>query len=392
MDIFSVLNFICGIALFLYGMFVMGEAIEKLAGSKFKLLLKKITSNPMSGILLGTGVTSLIQSSSATTVMVVGLVNSGILTLENSVSVMMGASIGTTVTAWLLSMTGIQSTLFVLQMFKPSSFTPILATIGICFIMFSKSDKKKMSAQIMFGFTILIVGMEMMVASVEPLPETPAFTQILLYFKNPALGVFTGTFVTAIIQSSTASIGILQAMSMAGNISYSVAFPIILGQNIGTCITAIIASAGTTSNAKRAAILHLYYKIIGAIIFMGVYYLVRIIFGASFMDGYVTPVTIAVFHTVYNVLNTALLIPFRKFLIRISTATIKDKPTDVLSFPTLDIVNGKPEPTRENFPHDYNPESGHVQIGDIVVNENERNRGKLIEHGLKHLLGFHHNE
>lgn len=324
MNFFGILTFIGGLAFFLYGMDIMGKALEKQAGGRFKRTLEKVTSNPVTGVLLGTGITAIIQSSSAATVMVVGFVNSGIMSLENSVGVIMGANIGTAATAWLISLTGIESTNFILQMFKPSSFTPVLAAIGVCFIMFSKSDKKKDYAQIMLGFAVLMFGMETMSEAVKPLSQVPAFRQILTMFSNPILGVLAGTVVTGIIQSSSASVGILQAMSMTGSITYATAVPIIMGQNIGTCVTALISSVGTTPNARRAALIHLYFNIIGVVVFLSLFYIIDAFAGWPFVNDSVNAVTIAVVHTVFKVFNTLVFLPFSKKLVHLAKISVRD--------------------------------------------------------------------
>ena len=263
MDIFDFLTLIGGLCLFLFGMNVMGDALERRAGGSLKLILGKLTKNKWTGFLTGLGVTAVIQSSSATTVMVVGFVNSGVITLHQSIGVIMGANIGTTVTAWILSLSGISGENFFLHLLKPTSFTPILALIGIGLLMFSKSGKKKDTGTILLGFATLMFGMDTMSSAVNGLADVPAFRQMFLAFENPILGVLVGAILTAIIQSSSASVGILQALSATGQVTYGAAIPIIMGQNIGTCITAILASFGTNKNAKRAAIVHLSFNVIG---------------------------------------------------------------------------------------------------------------------------------
>lgn len=328
MDIFNILSLVGGLALFLYGMNIMGGALEKQAGGKFKQVLEKITANPLSGVLLGVAVTGVIQSSSATTVMVVGLVNSGMMTLENSVGIIMGANVGTTVTAWILSLAGIESSNVFIQLLKPSSFSPVLAGIGIVLVMMAKSDKKKDLGQILLGFAVLMFGMDTMSAAVKPLAAMEGFTNILTYFHNPILGVLTGALVTGIIQSSSASIGILQAMSLTGAITYGAAIPIIMGQNIGTCVTALLSSAGTNTNAKRAAFVHLYFNIIGVTVFMVLFYAFDAIWGWTFLESPIGAVQIAVVHTVFNLLNTALQLPFRKVLVRLAELTVPEGAAD----------------------------------------------------------------
>ena len=275
MDFFGVLTMLGGLALFLYGMETMGKGLEKLSGGRLERILEKLTSNPIKAVLLGAGVTAIIQSSSATTVMVVGFVNSGIMKLTQAVGIIMGANIGTTVTSWLLSLTGIESGNFFVQLLKPTSFSPVLALIGVCFIMFSKKEKKKDAGTIMIGFAILMTGMETMSGAVKPLANVPEFTGILTMFSNPVLGMIAGAVLTAIIQSSSASVGILQALCATGAVNFSTALPIIMGQNIGTCVTAMLSGIGASKNAKRAALVHLYFNIIGTVIFMIVFYTIN---------------------------------------------------------------------------------------------------------------------
>ena len=268
MSIFDVLSLFGGLALFLYGMSVMGDGLAKTAGSKLEQILEKLTSTPIRGVILGAAVTAVIQSSSATTVMVVGFVNSGIMKLRQAVGIIMGANIGTTITSWILSLSGIQSDNIWIKMLKPSAFSPILAVVGIVFLMFSKSSKKKDIGGILLGFTVLMFGMEAMSGAVAPLADIPAFTSILTMFSNPTLGMLAGALLTAIIQSSSASVGILQALCSTGSVTFGAAIPIIMGQNIGTCVTALISSVGAKKNAKRAAVVHLYFNIIGTVLFM----------------------------------------------------------------------------------------------------------------------------
>ena len=262
MDLFDVLSMLGGLALFLYGMHSLGDGLEKLSGGKLETILEKLTSKPIFAVLLGAGVTAAIQSSSATTVMVVGFVNSGIMKLHQAVYIIMGANIGTTVTSWILSLTGVQGDNFFMQLLKPTSFSPIFAFIGIILLMFTKSEKKKVVGSILIGFAILMTGMETMSAAVKPLATVPEFTNILTMFKNPILGMIAGAILTAIIQSSSASVGILQALCATGVLSFSAALPIIMGQNIGTCVTAIISSVGTGKNARRTALVHLYFNVL----------------------------------------------------------------------------------------------------------------------------------
>lgn len=325
MDIFSVLTLIGGLVLFLYGMDVMGQGLERLAGGKLEKLFDKLTSNPFKGALLGFVVTAIIQSSSATTVMLVGFVNSGIMKLRQSIGIIMGANIGTAVTAWLLSLTGIEGGNVWLEMLKPSSFTPILALIGIIFYMFMKDDKHKFIGMILLGFTVLMYGMDIMSGSVEPLKDMPEFSQILLMFDNPILGILVGAVLTAIIQSSSASVGILQALSSTGAVHFSTALPIILGQNIGTCITAAISAIGTNKNAKRVAAIHLMFNVIGTVIFVAIYYPLNALIEFTFANSVVNALDIAIIHTSFKVVTTVILFPFIGMLEKLSYIVIRDK-------------------------------------------------------------------
>ena len=329
MDFFSILTLIGGLALFLYGMNAMGDGLAKVSGGKLEKILENLTSSPIKAVLLGAGVTAVIQSSSATTVMVVGFVNSGIMKLSQAVGVIMGANIGTTVTSWILSLTGIQSDNFIIRMFKPTSFSPILAIIGVIFILFINDSKKKDVGTIFIGFAILMYGMDMMSSAVKPLAEVPEFTNLLLKFSNPLLGVLAGALLTAVIQSSSASVGILQALCLTGAVPFSVAIPIIMGQNIGTCITAILSAIGAKKNAKRAAAVHLYFNLIGTVIFMAVFYIINAIVGFSFFHQSATPAGIAIIHSVFNITATTILLPFAKGLEKLACLTIRDKKEDV---------------------------------------------------------------
>ena len=329
MDLFSILTLIGGLALFLYGMNAMGDGLAKVSGGKLEKILENLTSNPIKAVLLGAGVTAVIQSSSATTVMVVGFVNSGIMKLSQAVGVIMGANIGTTITSWILSLTGIQSDNFIIQMFKPTSFSPVLAIVGVIFILFINDSKKKDIGTIFIGFAILMYGMDMMSSAVKPLAEVPEFTNLLLKFSNPLLGVVAGALLTAVIQSSSASVGILQALCLTGAVPFSAAIPIIMGQNIGTCITAILSAIGAKKNAKRAAAVHLYFNLIGTVIFMTVFYLINAVVGFSFFHQAATPAGIAIIHSVFNVTATIILLPFAKGLEKLACLTIRDKKEDV---------------------------------------------------------------
>jgi Na/Pi-cotransporter II-like protein len=325
MSIFDVLALFGGLALFLFGMNVMGDGLTRAAGGKMERILEKLTSTPIKGVLLGAAVTAVIQSSSATTVMVVGFVNSGIMKLRQAVGIIMGANIGTTVTSWILSLSGIQGDSIWIQMLKPSSFSPILAVIGIAFLMFSKNEKKHDIGMIFLGFTILMYGMDAMSGAVAPLADVPEFANVLLMFSNPVLGMLVGTLFTAIIQSSSASVGILQALCMTGAVTYGTALPIIMGQNIGTCVTALLSSIGAKKNAKRAAFVHLYFNLIGTILFMIVFYSINAFVNFGVLQDMATPAGIAVIHSIFNILTTIVLLPFGKGLEKLATLTIREK-------------------------------------------------------------------
>ena len=336
MDIFGFLSLIGGLALFLYGMNVMGGGLEKLSGGKLERILENLTSNPLKAVLLGAGVTAVIQSSSATTVMLVGFVNSGIMKLSQAVGIIMGANIGTTITSWLLSLTGIESGNFFIRMLKPSSFSPILALIGIIFMMSAKSDRKKDASEILLGFAVLMYGMEAMSNAVKPLADVPEFTGILTKFNNPLAGVVAGALLTAIIQSSSASVGILQALSVTGAFTYGSVIPIIMGQNIGTCVTALLSSVGTSRGARRAAIVHLYFNLIGTIVFMALFYLLHGAVVFDFMERAAQPYGIAVVHTVFNVFATCLLLPFSDLLEKLAYLTIKEDSVEHMAVRYID--------------------------------------------------------
>ena len=324
MDFFGILKMVGGLALFLYGMDLMGEGLAKASGGKLEKILERLTSNPIKAVLLGAGVTAVIQSSSATTVIVVGFVNSGIMKLEQPVGLIMGANIGTTVTSWLLSLAGIESGNFFINLLKPSSFSPILAIIGVVFLQFLKSDKKKNIGMIMVGFAILMTGMDTMSAAVKPLANVPEFTNILLMFSNPVLGLLAGAILTAIIQSSSASVGILQALCMTGAVTYGTALPIIMGQNIGTCVTAMISGIGASKNARRTALIHLYFNIIGTTIFLVIFYTINAFVDFAFLDTAANAAGIAVIHSVFNITATIVLLPFSKVLVKLACLTIRD--------------------------------------------------------------------
>ena len=323
MDIFGVLSMVGGLALFLYGMSVMGNGLEKMSGGKLERILESLTSSPLKAVLLGAGVTAVIQSSSATTVMVVGFVNSGIMKFSQAIGIIMGANIGTTITAWMLSLTTIEAGgSFLLKMMKPSSFSPILALIGILLYMSAKTDKKKIIGEILLGFAILMSGMETMSAAVAPLKNVPEFTNILMMFDNPIMGIIVGALLTAIIQSSSASVGILQALSVTGAFTYGSVIPIILGQNIGTCITAILSALGANRDGKRTAVVHLSFNIIGSAIFLAVFYIGNAIVAFPFVTEVVDGANIATIHTIFNVFATVVLFPFVKNLEKLAYVVI----------------------------------------------------------------------
>lgn len=309
MTIFNALNLIGGLCLFLFGMNLMGQALERRTGSGLRSLLEKMTQNRLMGLLAGLGVTAVIQSSSATTVMVVGFVNSGLMTLRQSIGVIMGANIGTTVTAWILSLSGIEGSSLLVQMFKPSTFTPILALVGIILYMFCKADKKKDTGMILLGFATLMFGMEAMSSAVSSLRNVPQFREIFLMFSNPILGVLVGAVLTGIIQSSSASVGILQALASTGQVTYGAAIPIIMGQNIGTCVTALLSSIGTNKNARRAALVHLNFNVIGATVGIVLFYVVRAVAAPALLGQAASEWGIAVAHSIFNILCTAVLLP-----------------------------------------------------------------------------------
>lgn len=317
MDIFSIINLLGGLALFLYGMSVMSQGLEKLAGGKLEGVLRSMTSNKFKSLLLGLGVTAIIQSSSAATVMLVGLVNSSIMTLEQSVGIIMGTNIGTTVTAWMLSLVGISSDNIFLKLLKPEAFSPIMALLGFL-MMVSKSDKRKDAGSVILGFAVLMYGMNFMSSAMEPLKDMPEFAKVLTAFNNPVFGILAGIIVTAVIQSSSASVGILQALSMTSGLTYGMVIPIIMGQNIGTCVTSVISSIGVNKNAKRVAVVHIAFNIIGTIIFMVAYSIGHYLINFSFINKAVTPVDIAIIHSLFNIFTTVIIFPFAEKLVPIS--------------------------------------------------------------------------
>ncbi len=324
MTIFNVLSLVGGLSLFLFGMNIMGNALEKRAGSRLKKILASLTSSPVKGLILGLVVTAVIQSSSATTVMAVGFVNSGVMTLRQAINVIMGANVGTTVTAWLLSLTGITGDSLFVQLLKPTSFTPVLALIGVIMYLFLKDVRKKDTGEALLGFAVLMFGMDAMSAAVKPLAAIPEFGNILIMLSNPVFGVLAGALLTAIIQSSSASVGILQALSATGSVTFGSAIPIIMGQNIGTCVTALLSSVGTSKGARRAAMVHLYFNIIGTITLLILFNIANGIFDFAFVHESANQAGIAIVHTVFNLACTAMLFPFGKQLERLACATVRD--------------------------------------------------------------------
>ena len=323
-DIFCILQLLGGLAFFLYGIYVMSSGLEKIAGGKLEKILKTMTSSPWKGLILGASVTAIIQSSSAVTVMLVGLVNSGIMKLTQAIGVIMGSNIGTTITAWILSLSGIQSTNVIVRLFKPESFTPLLALVGVIMVFVAKSNKNRNIGSAFLGFSILMTGMIFMGSSMEPLSHSQKFIDLLTLFHNPLFGVLVGTVITAIIQSSAASIGMLQALVMQVNISYSMALPIIMGQNIGTCITAVLSSIGVNANARKVAVVHVAFNVIGTIIFLSIVEAADLLFNLKWMEENINPAGIAVLHSSFNILTTILLFPFIKQLEAIANFVIKD--------------------------------------------------------------------
>ena len=318
MDIFNIFTLLGGLAFFLYGMTIMSGGLEKVAGGKMERLLREMTSNPIKAMGLGAIITILVQSSSAVTVMLVGLVNSGIMNLNQAIGVIMGSNVGTTVTAWILSLSGLESDNFFVQLLKPESFSPLLALAGVIMIMGAKKSKPKNIGSILIGFAILMFGMELMKNAMSPLADMPEFAQVLTAFSNPLFGVLIGTIVTAVIQSSAASVGILQALSLTGGVSYAMAFPIIMGQNIGTCITAVISAIGVNTNAKRVAAAHIAFNVIGTVIFLTIYEIISSIWHLPFFEKAINPLGVAIVHSVFNIATTIMLFPFIKLLERIA--------------------------------------------------------------------------
>lgn len=336
MDVFAILSLIGGLALFLYGMTLMSSSLEKISGNSLEHTLEKITNNKFKSVTLGAAITAVIQSSSATTVMLVGFVSAGVMQLSQAVGVIMGANIGTTFTSWILSLSGIESNNIFVSLLKPTSFSPLLALIGVIMIMMTKRGKKKDIGGIMLGFAILMTGMTMMSDAVKPLSSDPNFTSLLTMFSNPLFGILAGAVFTAIIQSSSASVGVLQVISATGALTFGSAIPIIMGQNIGTCATALISCIGANKNAKRVAFVHLYFNIIGTITFLILYYLADAIFHFAFADSQITAFQIAIVHSIFNLFTTAILLPFTKQLEKLAIRTVPDRENETTIIPMLD--------------------------------------------------------
>ena len=330
MDFFGLLTMIGGLALFLYGMKTMGDALSKMAGGRLEQVLERMTNNPVKAVLLGAGVTAVIQSSSAATVMVVGFVNSGIMKLSQAVGVIMGANIGTTVTSWILSLSGIESGNFFVKLLKPSSFSPVLALIGVILVMFIKNTKKNDVGTILIGFAVLMFGMDTMSSAVKPLADVPEFTSLFTAFENPLLGMIVGTLLTAVIQSSSASVGILQAMCATGSVTVGAALPVIMGQNIGTCVTALLSGVGANRNARRASLVHLYFNLIGTFVFMAVFYAMNHFMQFAFLSDTANGAVIAVIHSLFNIASTIVLLPASGLLVKLAYFTIPQSEDETL--------------------------------------------------------------
>lgn len=325
MTVFNIFTLLGGLSFFLFGMSTMSNGLERVAGGKLERILGKMTDKPIKGLVLGAGITAIIQSSSAVTVMLVGLVNSGIMNLGQSIGVIMGSNVGTTITAWILSLAGISSENFFISLLKPSSFSPLVAFGGILLTMLAKKNKSKDIGAIMIGFAVLMYGMELMSGSMDPLAESPKFANFMTMFTNPLLGLMVGIVLTAVVQSSSATVGILQALSMTGGITIGMAIPIIMGQNIGTCITALISSLGVSKHAKRVTAVHIYFNIIGTAIWLSLFLVADAVFNFTFTDAAIQPFGIAIVHSVFNIATTALLFPFTKQLEKLAIKTVKDK-------------------------------------------------------------------
>lgn len=325
MSILNILMMLGGLALFLYGMNVLGEGLSKLSSGRMESILSKMTDNPFKGVLLGAAATAVIQSSSAATVMVVGFVNSGMMQLEQAVGIIMGANIGTTITSWILSLSGIESGTLFVMMLRPEAFSPVLAAVGVGFLLLGKSERKKDIGNILVGFAILLSGMDTMGSAVEPLRDIPRFARLFVAFSNPILGVFAGAVLAALLQSSSASIGILQALCTTGAVSYSAVLPIIMGQNIGTCATALLSSIGAKTSAKRVAFIHLYFNVIGTAVFTAAFYLIHFFFPFDFLQQTADPAGIAAIHSCFNVFAAVLLFPFSHKLVALASISVPEK-------------------------------------------------------------------
>jgi len=333
MTIFNVLTLLGGLALFLYGMHLLSTSLESMSGGVLERTLERSTSNRYKAVLLGAAVTAVIQSSSATTVMAVGFVNGGLMTLSQAVGIVMGANIGTTATAWILSLTGIEGSSILVQLLKPTSFTPVLAAVGVAMVMFSKREKRRTIGSVLCGFAVLMFGMSTMSKAVAPLSDMPQFTEFMTTFSNPVLGILTGALITGVIQSSSASVGILQALSTTGGVTYGIAIPIIMGQNIGTCVTALISCIGASKNAKRTAMVHLYFNVIGSLLFMAGFYIANAFVHFTFLDEPLDPAHIAIIHTAFNVVTTALLLPASSLLVKLATLSVREKHVEEEEWP-----------------------------------------------------------
>lgn len=330
MSIFHVITMVGGLALFLYGMHILGEGLSKLSGGRLEAVLEKMTDHPLKGVLLGAAVTAVIQSSSATTVMVVGFVNSGIMQLRQAVGIIMGANVGTTVTSWILSLSGLESDHIFVRMLKPENFAPLLAMTGVIFLMFRKTERKTVRGNILLGFAILMMGMDTMSSAVKPLRDVPEFTGMFASFSHPVAGMTAGTVLTAVIQSSSASVGILQALCSTGAVPYSAVLPIIMGQNIGTCVTALLSSVGASTNARRAAFLHLYFNLIGTVVFMAGFYVLHYFVPFGFLEQPATAFGIAFVHSCFNIASTVILLPFTGGLVKLACISISGKKEDAV--------------------------------------------------------------
>lgn len=387
MTVFNFISLLGGLALFLFGMSTMSGGLEKTAGGKLEKILKKMTDKPLKALILGAGITAVIQSSSAVTVMLVGLVNSGIMQLSQSVGVIMGSNIGTTVTAWILSLAGIESDNVIVSLLKPSNFSPIVAFAGILLLMVSKKSRSKDIGSICLGFAILMFGMEMMSDSMSPLSEMQEFREIMVMFNNPLLGLIVGIVLTAVVQSSSATVGILQALSLTGALSYGMATPIIMGQNIGTCVTALISSIGVSKNAKRVAAIHVYFNLIGTSVLLTAFYAGNMIFDFAFADSAIDPAGIAIIHSIFNIATTVILLPFSKQLEKLAKKTVKEGKGQktfiderLLNTPSLAVSESK----------NYTVKMGQLAIEtlldsiDIIENYDRKTADRIIEN--EHVL------